>query len=205
LRNGLFEAAVAAELGGRLRLASRFYELVLEKADISAHTTASAAYRLALCMEQRGKWTESMGHYRMAIEHGAGLPQVPKLARVQLGMLLFAAEEYEAAAQLYAELCADASELHIPIADVRYKLAFCLFRSGNDQEAEKILRRIPDQGAAQEFLAKVDHLLAEIFERRKEYGSAAACYRRLIENAEAEIPVKVAALHRVAMLRAFEA
>jgi tetratricopeptide (TPR) repeat protein len=205
LRSSLFEAAVAAELNGRLRLASRFYELVLQKENVSAHTSASAAYRLAVCLEQRGKWTESMAHYRSAIQKGTGLPQVPTLARVQLGMLLLAAEEYAAAAELYAELCADPSELHIPLAEAYYRLAFCLFRSGDDQEAERVLRRIPDRGAAQEFLARVDHLLAEIFERRKEYGSAAACYRRLIDNSEAEIPVKAAALHRVAMLRAFEA
>lgn len=205
LVSSLFETAVAVELTGEYSLASRFYSLVLEKKDLARHTIASAAYRLAICMEQSCRWMESMTHYRTAIDMGEGLPEVPTLARIQLGLLLLAAEEYAAAAELYSDLCEEPSELHIPLAEAYYRLAFCLFRGGDGERARLALNKIPQTGATEELVAKADELLAEIFESRKEYQSAEACYRRLIANAEAEIPVKVSALHRITMLRALNA
>jgi hypothetical protein len=83
--------------------------------------------------------------------------------------------------------------------NVRLQYAGCLYRCGAVAAAEGVLTLI--EGADSSLQAKIDHLLAEIYENLKNYRAAISYYQRVAINPSVELVTKWAALERLNSIR----
>jgi len=122
------------------------------------------------------------------------------LARFHLANLLMTVESFEEAADLFAEHAGQAVTSVLPNSELRLREAICRFRADDDRTAERILQSIRETHG--DAVPAVEQWMAEIYESRRDYVSASACYQKLIQNPASDVSVKAAALQRLNSIRA---
>ena len=202
---GLPQLAADLELAAEERscygLSERLCRLLIASKDVPPHLQANAWFRLGLAMDLQGRWGETEDCYRRALRHPHVWPELRDLVRFHLANLLMTAESHEEAAEVFSEHASQAQNRIVPLVELRLREAVCRFRAGDDEAAERILRGIREMPGSDAFLPKVEQLLADIYESRKDYKAAVLCYQKLIQHPCSEVPVRMAALHRLNSIR----
>ena len=177
------------------------YLRVLEYTVDSPRIPIGAWYRLGICQEHSGALREAMASFRQALSLGEAWPHVTALARMHLAELLMAAEEFEEAASILTDLLRALPYPEISTEQVQLSLARCHLRLGSFEGARRQLEALCRASPPTEAAAEALRLLADIHEASGDTDSAASCYQRIIQSDAAEIPLKLAAAHRLSALR----
>jgi tetratricopeptide (TPR) repeat protein len=196
----LHDVALHAESLADWPLCIALYSRSLAYPVVSQSIPLGNWYRYALCQEHMGALREAVAGYRKALSYGEVWPHVSALARKRLADLLIAAEEYDEAAQLLAELSRSLPHPEIPGEQVEVDFARCLLRTGQPDAARQRLEAVCAGSIASEATIEGLRLLAQLCEESGQKQYAAACYQRIIESGAAGLEVKSAAAYRLTAL-----
>jgi tetratricopeptide (TPR) repeat protein len=197
----LHDIGLYAESLGDWDLCATLYQRVVQYPVFNAQIPAGSSYRYGLCQERRGKLREAARAYRRTLEYGEVWPEVNALARRNLARLLVAAEEYEEAAAVLAQLLKAPLIPGIEAVEIQLSLARCLLRLARYEEALALLEPLSKSPNPGEFPVEAMCLLAEVHEAKGDFQSAARCYSEIAASGLAETHIKAAAIHRQSALR----
>ena len=191
----VFDLALAAEDRSAYELSERLYRAVIASPNAPPQFHANAWFRLGLVLDLRGHWSGTEDSYRRALRHPHAWPALQDLARFHLANFLMTVESFEEAADLFSEHAEKATSSVLPLTELRLREAICRFRADDDKAAERILQSLRETHG--DSIPAVEQWMADIYESRKDYKSAAACYQKLIQHPGSEVTLKAAALQRL--------
>jgi tetratricopeptide (TPR) repeat protein len=193
----IFDAGFAIEFFGDDAAAIELYRRVLRYRVVDTKYTASAWFRTGVCTGRQGNLAEAIECYRESLRLARNLPHLTALACFYLAGLLEAAEDYEAAAQLYERFLPMLPHPDIDAQKAHLGYARCSWRIGRDdlavEELTAIARERDDPLSVEAW-----RLLAEIAEARKDFRAAEHAYRQIIASSHAEVSLRAAAAYRLA-------
>jgi tetratricopeptide (TPR) repeat protein len=197
----LHDVALHAESLGDWSLCLSLYSRSLEYTVDGPRIHVGSWFRCGLCQERMGLLRDAMDSYRKALSYGEVWPHVTALARKHLAELLMAADEFQEALAFLEQLSRALPHPEISREEVEVNLARCLLRLQRREEARVRLEELCTGPAPTEAALEGLKLLADVYEASRDWQSAIACYRRIIESGAAEAGLKAAAAFRLAALQ----
>lgn len=191
----IFDVAFQCEALSDDALCARLYRRSLECRVQDTNIHAGCWFRLGACLERMRSWKPAMECFQTAIRLARDWAHMTDLASLRLAQLHYAAEDFEAAEQLFDHLRGSSNgEIRQPA--VRLARSKCLLYLGRKRDATLELEYVRESGNSGEAL-DAERILAEIHEAAGNRKAAIACYQRILKHPGAGNAMKSAANFRI--------